>query len=878
MEKLGLNEIRERYLSFFESKGHLRLPSFSLVPENDPSILLINAGMTPLKPYFTGAQVPPRKRVTTCQKCIRTPDIDNVGKTARHGTFFEMLGNFSFGDYFKKEIIPWAWEFLTEDMKIPAERLYVTIYEDDNEAFDIWTKTVGIPESHVYRFGKSENFWEHGEGPCGPCSEIHYDRGPECGCGKPDCKVGCECDRFMEIWNLVFTQFDRKADGHYEKLAFPNIDTGMGLERLACVMQNVGNLFEVDTVRRILDTVCEIAGKTYGANYKDDVSIRVITDHIRSTVMMVSDGVVPSNEARGYVLRRLLRGAARHGKLLGIKDAFLVKLAEIVIEDSCGAYPQLSEKADYIKKVIGTEEAKFAATIDQGMNLLEAIMADTKAAGKTIIDGKDAFKLHDTYGFPFDLTRDIASENGFTVDEDGFRAEMKLQRDKAREAIKDRKSSWAGKVAVIPTEFPATEFVGYTEKTSKATLKMILVNDNGELKETDKVNAGNEAILVFDKTPFYAEMGGQEADTGEIITDNGAVLEVTNVTRDQGKRFMHYCFVNEGEITVGDVAKLTIDSEKRTLTERNHSATHLLQSALCEVLGNHVHQAGSSVNHERLRFDFNHMQAMTSEEIEKVENLVNEAISREYDVIVKELPIDEAKKLGATALFGEKYGEIVRVVDMGGYSVEFCGGTHVKNTGSIGLIKILHESAVSSGVRRIEAVTSKAAIEYYKNKETILDNACDAMKATPADISAKIVAQNDKIKELTKEIERMKKENAAGGIDNVINSAKVVNGITVFTGRFDDLAGDQLRELAEQIRDKAEASLVVLAACGDAKVSIVAMASKAAVAAGVKCGDVIKKAAGMCGGGGGGRPDMAQAGGKNPEKCDEMLSKVCEFI
>ena len=879
MEKLGLNEIRERYLSFFESKGHLRLPSFSLVPENDPSILLINAGMTPLKPYFTGAQVPPRKRVTTCQKCIRTPDIDNVGKTARHGTFFEMLGNFSFGDYFKKEVIPWAWEFLTEDMKIPADRLYITVYKDDDEAYDIWNKVVGIPAERIYRFGKEDNFWEHGEGPCGPCSEIHFDRGAEYSCGKPDCKVGCSCDRYMEIWNLVFTQFDRKADGSYERLAFPNIDTGMGLERLACVLQGVGNLFEVDTVRRILDTVCEISGKKYGEVYRDDVSIRVITDHIRSTVMMVSDGVVPSNEARGYVLRRLLRGACRHGRQLGIKGPFLIKLAEVVIEDSGDAYPQLKEKAEYIKKVIAAEEERFSATLDQGMVMINDVIEKAKISGKTEISGETAFKLHDTYGFPFDLTRDVLGESGLTVNEEAFRACMKQQREKAREAIKNRESSWSGKEAVIPKEIGETQFLGYEKLSCDGKVICILKkNGEGALEVANSASQGEEAVLIFDKTPFYAESGGQEADGGEIVSDNGAVVEIINVTKTNDKRWMHSVCVVDGEINVGDECKLTVDSAKRKATARNHSATHLLQKALTTVLGAHVHQAGSSVNADRLRFDFNHMQAMTPEEIEETERIVNESISAEYPVTVKELPIDEARKLGAVALFGEKYGDIVRVVDMGGYSVEFCGGTHVKNTASIGLIKILHESAVSAGIRRIEAVTSLEAIKYYKGKEDLLDEACDAARATNLDVVDKIKAQSEKVKELTKEIEKMKKEKASSGVDDVIKNAAVVNGITVFTGRFDDLAGDALRELAEKIRDKAGCSLCVLASAFGDKVSIVAMASQECVKRGVKCGDVIKKAAAMCGGGGGGRPDMAQAGGKDVQAIDGMLDAVKTFI
>ena len=879
MQKLGLNEIREKYLAFFETKGHLRMPSFSLVPVNDPSILLINAGMTPLKPYFTGAEVPPRKRVTTCQKCIRTPDIDNVGKTARHGTFFEMLGNFSFGDYFKKEVIPWAWEFLTKVMEIPEDKLYVTIYLDDDEAFDIWHNVVGLSEDRIVRMGKSENFWEHGTGPCGPCSEIHFDRGPECGCGKPDCKLGCDCDRYMEVWNLVFTQFDRQADGSYEKLAFPNIDTGMGLERLACVMQGVDNLFEVDTVRRILDTVCALSGQEYGKEYKNDVSIRVITDHIRSTVMMVSDGVVPSNEGRGYVLRRLLRGAARHGKMLGIKDTFLCKLAQVVIEESGGAYPNLVEKADYIMKVIGVEEQRFFTTIDQGMVMLNNIMAEAEKTGEKVVSGETAFKLHDTYGFPFDLTRDILSENGLSVDEEGFRAAMKVQKDKAREAIKDREGSWGGKESVIPAECPETVFTGYNTLVDEGKILYIIKKNEEEGTEICQTATAGEGVMVItDRTPFYAESGGQCADAGEIKTANGAVLKVLSVSKTSDKKWMHVCFVENGDIKVGDACTLTVEKKARLATERNHSATHLLQKALKTVLGEHIHQAGSSVNPERLRFDFNHMQAVTKEELLKVEELVNEAIYEDYAVNISELPIEEAKKLGAMALFGEKYGDVVRVVDMGGYSLEFCGGTHVKNTASIGMIKLLHESAVAAGIRRIEAVTGDAARKYYSEKAEKLDEVCNALKAKDADVVSKALAATEKVKELAKEIEAMKREQAGGNIDELVSKAVIVNGVSVITGRFDMLGGEALRDMAEKLRDKAECSLVLLASGADDKVQLVAMASKSAVAAGVKCGNVIKQAATMCGGGGGGRPDMAQAGGKNVAAIDEMLTKVPEML
>ena len=884
MQKMGLNEIREKYLSFFESKGHLRMPSFSLVPQNDPSILLINAGMTPPKPYFTGAEEPPRKRVTTCQKCIRTPDIDNVGKTARHGTFFEMLGNFSFGDYFKKEVIPWAWEFMTEVMSIPADKLYVTIYLDDDEAYEIWTKDVGVPDSHIFRMGKEDNFWEHGTGPCGPCSEIHFDRGEKYGCGKPDCKVGCDCDRFMEVWNLVFTQFDKKADGSYERLAFPNIDTGMGLERLACVMQNVDNLFEVDTVRRVLNTVCDWSGVKYGAEWKNDVSIRVITDHIRSTVMMVSDGVVPSNGGRGYVLRRLLRGASRHGRMLGMNKPFLSDLAQIVIEESGGAYPNLIEKADYIKKVIRTEEESFAATIDQGMTLLTSIMAEAKEAGMTEVSGEAAFKLHDTYGFPFDLTKEIAAENGFAIDEEGFRSAMKVQKEKAREAVKGKNGSWSGKEVDIPSECPATEFVGYETLSCDAEILYILKKDeNAEegqqsVAAVENANEGEEVIIITGRTSFYAESGGQAGDTGVIETSSGSVIRVIGTEKTADKKWKHICVVESGMIEQGDKCAMKVDRAERLATERNHSATHLMQKALQKVLGEHVHQAGSSVNPDRLRFDFNHMQAMTADEIAQVEEIVNASIYEDYAVDIKEMPIDEAKKLGAMALFGEKYGDVVRVVNMGGYSIEFCGGTHVKNTASIGLIKILHESAVAAGIRRIEAVTGNAARMYFSSKEKLLNDTAAALKSSVADAPEKAAAITAQYKAVVKELDDIKKEMASGDVDSLIAKAKEVNGVKVVTGRFDMLEGEGLRDMAEKLRDKLDCGIVLVASGANDKVQLVAMATKSAVASGVACGKVIKQAAAMCGGGGGGRPDMAQAGGKNPAAIDEMLSKVDTMI
>ena len=877
MEKLSLNTIREKYLKFFESKGHLRLPSFSLVPNNDASLLLINSGMAPLKPYFTGAEVPPRKRVTTCQKCIRTPDIDNVGKTARHGTFFEMLGNFSFGDYFKREAISWAWEFFTEVMEIPAERLYVTVYQEDDEAEEIWIKEIGVPADHVIRMGKEDNFWEHGTGPCGPCSEIHYDRGKKYGCGKPDCRVGCDCDRFIEVWNLVFTQFDRQEDGSYKRLANPNIDTGMGLERLACVMQDVDNLFEVDTVRKILDTVCELSGKTYGDDWKTDVSIRVITDHIRSTVMMISDGVVPSNEARGYVLRRLLRGAARHGRMLGIKGNFLAGLADVVIELSGGAYPNLVEKQDYIKKVIRVEEERFASTIEQGLAMLsEHIknMQEKTGAADGVLEGAIAFKLHDTYGFPIDLTKDILKDYGYTVDEAGFRKEMSNQKAMAREAIKNRESSWANSEISVPSECPATVFEGYEKLETEGEILYILLPDGSSVQEADE---GDSVIIVTDKSTFYAESGGQAGDRGEIETEGGSVV-VSTVNKTSDGKWRHFGKVVHGSVCVSAKAVMKVDRQSRLATERNHSATHLLQKALRTVLGEHVHQAGSSVTTERLRFDFNHMQALTKDELAQVEEIVNKAIVYDYAVKTQVLPIDEAKKLGAMALFGEKYGDNVRVVEMGDYSLEFCGGTHVKNTASIGLFKILHESAVAAGVRRIEAVTGGGARVVFKTQEAVLGEVAEIFKANYSDVVNKVSNLYAQNKSLQKEIEQIKRENAVSNLDDIIAKAKEIKGMKVVTGRFDDLDGNALRDLADNIRSKIDTGVVVLASSFGGKASIIAMATKSAIEKGAHCGNIVKKAAAMCGGGGGGRPDMAQAGGKQPEKIDEMLSKIDELI
>ncbi|MBE7066148.1 MAG: alanine--tRNA ligase [Ruminococcaceae bacterium] len=874
MEKLSLNTIREKYLAFFETKQHLRLPSFSLVPQNDPSLLLINAGMAPLKPYFLGTQTPPSKRVTTCQKCIRTPDIDNVGKTARHGTFFEMLGNFSFGDYFKKEAITWAWEFLTEIMEIPGEKLWVTIYEDDDEAFDIWTKVVGLPEYKIKRQGKEDNFWELGLGPCGPDSEIHYDRGEKYGCGKPDCGVGCDCDRFIEIWNLVFTQFDQQKDGSYLRLAHPNIDTGMGLERLACVMQDVDNMFEVDTIRKIIDTVCELSGKNYGDDAQNDVSIRVITDHIRSTVMMISDGVIPSNEGKGYVLRRLLRGAARHGKKLGIQGQFLYELCDVAIELSCGAYPELKEKQAYIKKVIKTEEDRFASTIEAGMNMLDGYISDIESKGADkVLPGDVAFKLHDTYGFPLDLTRSICEEQGISVDEDGFRAQMNIQKQMARDAIK-RDTSWANKEVILPKECPATVFEGYEKQTLEATV-LYIVNEQGEFVQ--EAQAGENVVIVCDKTPFYATSGGQAADTG-IIENDYASIVITDTAKTEDGKFKHMGNVAEGTVAVGQSVTMTIDKAKRFATECNHSATHLLQKALRTVLGEHVHQAGSSVSCDRLRFDFNHLQAVTKEELAQVEEIVNQSIYDHYDVVTKVMDVEDAKKSGAMALFGEKYGKNVRVVNMGEYSVELCGGTHVKNTSAIGLFKITHESAVAAGVRRIEAVTGNVARNVYKSYEMSLAQTAEILKADYADVPAKatdIIATN---KQLTKELDQIKKEAAGSNLDDIIKNAKVVNGVSIVAARFDALGADGLREMCEAIRDKLDCGVALAASGADGKVTIVAMATKSAVEKKINCSMVVKKAAAICQGGGGGRPDMAQAGGKAPEKIDEMISRAEEFI
>lgn len=871
MKKLGLNEIREEFLRFFESKGHLRLPSFSLVPKNDPSVLLINAGMTPLKPYFTGAEKPPCNRVTTCQKCIRTPDIDNVGKTARHGTFFEMLGNFSFGDYFKKEAITWAWEFVTKVMGMPEDRLYVSIYEEDDEAFEIWNREVGLALERIFRMGKEDNFWEHGIGPCGPCSEIYFDRGPERGCGKPDCTVGCDCDRYIEFWNLVFTQFNRQEDGTYTKLEKKNIDTGMGLERLAVIMQDVDSIFEVDTIRRILDHVCKKAGVVYGRG-DEDVSIRVITDHIRGTVMMVSDGILPSNEGRGYVLRRLLRRAARHGRLLGIKGPFLYDVAKVAIRESCEAYPELAEKEEYICKVIKTEEERFAATIDQGIAILNAMIAELKMENKDVLPGNMAFKLHDTYGFPLDLTREIAGEAGLTVDEEGFMAEMAEQKNKARMALKNREmSAWGRDLAAGIDRDLKTEFVGYESYSSESRILHIILDD----EQVNSAQQGEEVTIILDRTPFYAESGGQVADTGYITGKDGKVRVNGCVKVGEGL-YLHTGVVEEGIIEKDAHVTASIDVERRLAIARNHTVTHLLHKALRNVLGDHVTQAGSLVAPDRLRFDFRHFEAMTKKEIKRVEDEVNARILDDLKVTVREMSVDEANRLGAMALFEEKYGDLVRVVQAGDYSMELCGGTHLKSTAQAGLFKIVSEGGVAAGVRRIEALTGKGALEYYDQVEEKLESIAAALRTSPQESLKRVETLNSELKAALKEIEQLKAKLASSSFDEVLGGAVEVSGMKIATGRFDQLDMDSLRNTCENLRSRIGSGVVVLASSLGDKASFVAMATKDAVERGIHCGNIVKEAAKAAGGGGGGRPDMAQAGGKDTSKIDEALRLAVE--
>lgn len=880
MIKYGVNELRRKYLEFFESKGHLKMNSFSLVPQNDNSLLLINAGMAPLKPYFTGQEIPPRRRVTTCQKCIRTGDIDNVGKTARHLTFFEMLGNFSFGDYFKHEAINWSWEFLTKVIGMEEDRLYPSIYADDDEAFNIWTKEVGVPAERITRFyrdenGDCDNFWEHGAGPCGPCSEIYYDRGIKYGCGKPDCKVGCDCDRFMEVWNNVFTQFESDGHHHYTELKQKNIDTGMGLERLAVVVQDVDSVFDIDTMKAIRDKICKLAGVTYMEDEHKDVSIRLITDHIRSVTFMASDGIIPSNEGRGYVLRRLLRRAARHGRTLGIDGLFLAKLATTVIDSSKDGYPELDEKRELILKVLTTEEENFNKTIDQGLVILSDLESRLVKEGKTCLDGEDAFRLYDTYGFPIDLTNEILEEKGFTVDMDGFNNAMNKQKETARGARKE--TNYMGADATVYDKIDTritSEFVGYDTLETESEITVLTTSED----ITDTLAEGMEGTIIVNKTPFYATMGGQQGDTG-VITCNGSVFEVIDTIRLKGGRVGHVGKVTAGSFNVGDKVTLTVDEKKRIDTAKNHSATHLLQEALRIVLGNHVEQAGSLVTPDRLRFDFTHFQPMTEEEIEKVEAIVNEQIAKSIDVETKVLAIEDAKKTGAKALFNEKYGDTVRVVCMGDFSKEFCGGTHVSNTGLINSFKIVSESGVAAGVRRIEALTGNGVFAYYKDIEKKYNDICKAAKATPANVEEKIAHMQAEIKSLNSEIESLKNKAANEALGDVLNQAEDVNGVKFLAVKLNDVDMNELRNLSDDLKSKIGSGVVVLAsAMGSDKVNLIVTATDDIVKAGVHAGNIIKSAAPCVGGGGGGRPNMAQAGGKNPAGIEKAFETAKETL
>ena len=872
MKPYGLNELRKMYLEFFESKGHLAMKSFSLIPQNDKSLLLINAGMAPLKPYFTGQEIPPSKRVTTCQKCIRTGDIENVGKTARHGTFFEMLGNFSFGDYFKHEAIAWSWEFLTKVLEIPEDRLYPSVYEEDDEAFDIWNQEIGVAKERIFRFGKEDNFWEHGAGPCGPCSEIYFDRGEKYGCGKPGCTVGCECDRYIEIWNNVFTQFNNDGNGNYEELANKNIDTGMGLERLATVMQDVDSIFDVDTIKAIRDKVCEFAGVQYGEENKADISIRVITDHIRSVTFMVSDGIMPSNEGRGYVLRRLLRRAARHGRLLGIQGKFLSDLSEVVIKESKDGYPELADKKEYILKLITTEEENFNKTIDQGLNILNEMMEDMKTEGKTVLSGDSTFKLYDTYGFPIDLTIEILEEKGFTVDEEGFHKAMEVQRQTARDAREV--TNYMGADVTIYQSIDASiesKFVGYDRLVHESKVVVLTTAD----AIVDELCEGMEGTVLVEETPFYATMGGQVADTGVICTANGE-FRVEDTIKLQGTKIGHVGRMLSGSVKTGERVTLKVDEKRRNLTANNHSATHLMQKALRMVLGNHVEQAGSLVDKDKLRFDFTHFSPMTEEEIAKVEKIVNNEIARGLSVVTKEMTLDEAKKTGAMALFGEKYGETVRVVQMGDFSSELCGGTHVENTRNISAFKIVSESGVAAGVRRIEALTGAGLIAHYNQVEEQLKEAAKVLKANPMDVVKKILSMQDEIKALSKENEKLKAKIAKAAAGDITSSAEEVSGIKILVSQLTDVDMNGMRDLGDEAKQKLGDSIVVFAAESNGKVNLMATATEGAVARGAHAGNLIKEIASLVGGGGGGRPNMAQAGGKNPAGIPEALNKAKE--
>ena len=868
----GLNELREMFLSFFESKGHLRLPSFSLVPQNDKSILLINAGMTPMKPWFKGEEEPPRRRVCTCQKCIRTGDIENVGKTARHGTYFEMLGNFSFGDYFKHEAIAWSWEFLTEVVGLEPDRLYPSIYLNDDEAFDIWNKEVGIPAERIFRFGKEDNFWEHGSGPCGPCSEIYYDRGPEYGCGKPGCTVGCDCDRYIEIWNNVFSQFDNDGHGHYTELKQKNIDTGMGLERLACVCQNVDSLFDVDTVMNITHKVSELTGAHYGETEKRDVSLRVITDHIRSATFMICDGILPSNEGRGYVLRRLLRRAARHGKLLGVNDPFLYQVVDTVIHENEGQYPDLREKQTYITKVIRTEEENFGRTIDGGMKIFSDLLAEHKQKLEKIFSGADAFRLYDTFGFPIDLTMEMAADEGLSVDEGAFQKLMKEQKERAREARKALGDlGWAG--VEFGKDVPATEFVGYDH--SECDAKIVAIVADEELR--DEVAAGAEAVVVLDHSPFYAEMGGQVADHGTITAD-GVVFTVADVQKNKGGKFMHYGRLAQGVLHVGDTVHAAIDMERRKAIQRAHSTTHLLDAALKKVLGDHVHQAGSLVEPDRLRFDFTHFEAISPEELRQVEELVNDAVLEGYPVVTEILPIEEAKKKGAVAMFGEKYGESVRVVEMSDFSVEFCGGTHVDNTAKAGPFRIKSESSVASGVRRIEATCGKLSLKAMESSQGVLSRAAQFLKTAPSGLLERMEQQANEMKQLRQALEKFKAEASLGEARQFLASAKTVKDLHVLATTRNGVDTAELRTMGDFLRDKDPKAVAVIASINGEKITFLAVCGKEAVARGIKAGDLVRHVSAICGGKGGGKPDSAMGGGSDPLKVDDALASVDDFV
>ena len=874
MKKYGVNELRQMFLDFFESKGHLVMKSFSLIPQNDKSLLLINAGMAPLKPYFTGAEIPPRRRVATCQKCIRTGDIENVGKTARHGTFFEMLGNFSFGDYFKHEAIAWSWEFLTQVVGLDPDRLYPSVYLEDDEAFDIWNKEIGIAPERIFRFGKEDNFWEHGAGPCGPCSEIYYDRGEKYGCGKPDCTVGCDCDRYIEIWNNVFTQFENDGNGHYETLKSKNIDTGMGLERLATVVQDVDSIFDVDTICALREKVCEIAGKKYHENEKDDISIRLITDHMRSATFMISDGIMPTNEGRGYVLRRLIRRAARHGRLLGIEGEFLAKLSETVIEGSKDGYPELEEKKDFILKVLTNEENQFGKTIDQGLKILAEMESDMQKKGVSILDGQDAFRLYDTYGFPMDLTREILEEKGYQIDEEGFAKEMEEQRTRARSSRET--TNYMGADATVYDQIdPAvtTEFDGYDKLTLESEISVLTTEE--EL--TDSLMEGQRGTIITKVTPFYGTMGGQQGDVGVISSDQGS-FQVEDTIHLRGGKVGHVGIMTGGMLKAGDTVTLCVDREKRLDTAKNHSATHLLQKALKTVLGSHVEQKGSLVTPDRLRFDFAHFQAMTEEEIARTEALVNEEIQANLAVTTQIMSLEEAKKSGAMALFGEKYSDEVRVVSMGDFSRELCGGTHVSNTGVISLFKIVSESGIAAGVRRIEALTGNGVLAYYKEMETRLFAAASLLKTSPAELTDKIAHLQAELKAAHSENESLKSKLAQDSLGDVMDKVTEIKGVKVLASSLADVDMNGLRDLGDQLKEKLGEGVVVLIADNGGKVNLMATATKGALDKGVHAGNLIKAVAACVGGGGGGRPQMAQAGGKDASKIPEALQKVAAVL